>query len=247
MKHYTNITCGVLTPKDLSSREHGELVLRLLARHSWVLPSHVGNTEPIRTPYVDPESELTRWEEPLLWRNDRSGATGSVWFGRGTMHSCLFLHVPSPRGSSPQEAWINFLVDACGTLEADIGYVHLTTDKEMSQSYEAASAIATGMTTHDLQKGVPNLCWAMLFGKPYQAVSQRFRSAPSLSSFKELPQAGQILVQLTSSMASIETDYRGFEDLRQAVKIQVGEDFLWSSESGAARWTPHFSFDSDCR
>jgi len=247
MKKYANITCGVLTPSDTSTIAHGKLILELLARHPWAAPTHLGNEEPIRELYTEVADGIRHWADPVLWKNKSSKAEGSVWFGKGKKHSCLYLNAEPKQSIINQDLWISFLVDACDSLQADFGYIHLTTEQEMADPnilYDHTYAVDRGLTTHDLRKGIPNLSWAMIFGKVYQPLIQRFGRASTLMKFKEMPTLNQFFVQLTSSIEEIRKDYQTFDAARRRLKEELGDDFLCSI-NGSAQWKPTFATDSN--
>ena len=52
MSQYANITCGVLTPCDVSAELSAKNVFELLAKHGWAMPTHYGNEEPIQEKYI---------------------------------------------------------------------------------------------------------------------------------------------------------------------------------------------------
>jgi hypothetical protein len=221
------------------------VLLSLLSRHAWASPSHFGNDEQTLDRCSDNARALTMWADPVLWRNEQTRAEGSVWFGRGAAHSCFYLRNRAPlrNGDHHQRAWVELLADTCIALEADFGYLHLTTQSELAQNYAAAHAIDTGITTHDLRKGIPDLCWAMVFGPRYRVVSERFRNLTGLAELREIQATGHVVVELTESLFSIATDYEKFDAWRREVKARVGDDFLWHS-GGSRTWAPEFAFDT---
>ena len=136
---------------------------------------------------------------------------------------------------------MGFLIDACSVLHADFGYIHLTTDKEMSDPstpYDYTYAIDRGVTTHDLTKGIPNLSWAMVFGGPYTSLIDHFRRL-SVANIRDLSE-GRFYVQLTDSLDEIRNDYATFNDVRLRIRKGLGENFLSNSEGPV--WRPTFKF-----
>lgn len=242
MKEYANITCGILTPWDVSSTARAKTVLKLLARHSWVMPTHIGNEEPIRERYLGVGEAMVHWLDPFLWKNAVSKIEGSLWFGHGENHTCIYVHSKLNAKTPNQAHWIEFLRDACTSLEADLGYLHLTTIAEAQDKdipYASTYAIDTGITTRELVKGIPNLCWAMVLGGHYRHLADQFRRfAPTLT--KELGD-DKVYVQLTDSLLGIRSNYRAFEKARLEIKEKIGEGFFSSAEEN---WRPTFVFES---
>jgi len=243
MKEHSNITCGILSPLDLSSSSHGSQVLELLSRYGWLIPTNIGNFEPIRGEYRGLADGLKAWKDPFLWKNTASKLKGSVWFGHGEQHSNLYLRLKPRRVSLIQDDLVNFLIEACGVLRADMGYIHLTTHSEMEDKsipYEYSYAIDTGLTTHDLRKGIPNICRAMVFGIRYKSIAERFENASPLSKFCEIPAKNQWFIQLSPSLDDLRVGYDTFSANRKKLIDEVGSDFI--SYSGGAEWKPIFTF-----
>jgi hypothetical protein len=246
MKKYANIMCGILTPLDTTSAEKGKLILEALARHPWAAPTHVGNTEPIRNHYSGPGTCASNWADPFLWKNDSSKIEGAVWFGRGKKHSCLYIGGDPKRTSFDQGKWINLLTDLCSALRADFGYIHLTTNEEMSDAnipHDCSYAVDRGLTTHDLNKGLPKLCWAMLFGKRYELAVKHLSHVADVVSKIETTQSGHVFVQITPQLTDILTDYPAFNEARKEIIRRAEMNFLRSTDGGMAEWIPHFEFE----
>src|SRR5687768_10788840 len=91
MKAYVNLTSGVLCPSDLSGRDYGIRFLKLLEKHPWIKPDRFGNWEPVTELYQGHLEAISKWKDPFLWTS-KSGAEGSVWFGHGERHGCIFIH-----------------------------------------------------------------------------------------------------------------------------------------------------------
>jgi len=241
MKEYANITCGILTPFDMTPVEKGGLIFELWSRHPWALPTHFGNVEPVRRRWTGVPDATIHWLDPFLWKNNISKVSGSVWFGRNQKHSCLYLNLKYTNALSKHDDWVRFLTDACGVLKADIGYVHLTTSREMADPdipYDCTYAVDRGLNTHDLRKGIPNLCWAMVFGGKYHDVVERMHQI-SVASVRRINEC-QTYLQLTPSMENVIDDYKAFNDIRLKVRRELGDDFF--SCSGDITRKPMFIF-----
>jgi hypothetical protein len=242
MKPYSNITCGVLSPLDLSSPEFATAILQLLARYAFISPTHAGNWEPLKDKYTEISGGISHWKNPFLWKNTRSGTTGSIWFGRGLSHSCIYVHASPHQSSASDPDWVSFLIDACGLLEADIGYVHLTTQDEFADAdipYECTYAVNTGLTTTDLLRGIPKLCWGTYLSGPYKEIGLRFKKL-SLPIIVAEPRENAFYVQLTPAMDSVSKDYQVFKNVRRTVQDQVGGSSIFGCKDQA--WRPHFMF-----
>src|SRR5258708_1994267 len=119
------------SPLDFAGSATASDFLVLLEANHWALPTHIGNAEPLQTKYTSRQEALGHWQDPFLWKNSEGKLEGSIWFGRGKAHSCIFLRL-KPRPSDNGTSLRNFLVACCEKFQADFGYVHLTTSTEMT-------------------------------------------------------------------------------------------------------------------
>lgn len=232
MKHYQNIVCGVLSPIDLTDTAYCPMVMELLSRHSWILPTHVGNYEPIRTSYSNTPDALGLWADPFLWKNIHTKIRGAIWFGRKKQHSCLYVNLKPQRHLFRQHDWVLFLKDASNTLKADYGYLHLITEQEFADQsigYERLHAIDVGITTRQLKVGIPNICWSMVFGAPYEKLVERLRHTSMQSVLTDLTDQIAYL-QLTPSLFDILDNYSSFKDARLNLKRELGENCPFVSD-----------------
>lgn len=246
MKPYSNITCAVLTGRDLTAKEEGKNFLTALMPFAWALPTVIGNSEPLREKYVGEQEALGHWQDPFLWKNTSTAVEGSVWFGHGNLHSCIYLHL-KPLGSMiRQEELTRFVSKVSQGFDADFGYIHLTTEREMADPAilrGLSYAVDTGLTTHDLIKGIPKLCWAMVFGSRYEDIASRFASLkPQESLTTRLEDGKHTLVQLNNNLVDSSDDYETFKNVRNKIVQVVGDDFLRKPDGGPADWRPNFSF-----
>jgi hypothetical protein len=240
MKPYAAITCGVLSPLDLSGDLMGRAVLKMMGRHPLALPTHVGNVEPMRTPYEGINGGISHWADPFLWKNKKTKISGSIWFGTSNRHGAFYVSQDLEKASlTAQVPWVELLLDACRTITADFGYIHLTTKQELDECYEAAHAIDLGITTHELRKGLPNLCWGMYFGDPYRELSKRFEDL-DLKAIRIVE--GGVYVQLTDSLEDILRSYLKFNEERMRILNEMGANFLMTS--GEGKWLPEFLFSN---
>jgi hypothetical protein len=224
----------------------GEKFFNALEPFVWAVPNIIGNSEPLREKYRNPQQALSLWHDPFLWKNSLRKAEGSVWFGHKKMHSCIFLHLKPGTHPVQQNEMTRCLVELSERFNADFGYVHLTTDREMvdpTLPHELNYAVDTGLTTHDLSKGIPKLCWAMVFGPRYASVGARFEAAQTQGVLTRRTANGQhTLVQLTPDLTELSADYEAFQKKRDEVKRIVGADFLRALDGGMAQWRPNFPF-----
>jgi hypothetical protein len=241
MKTYTNLTVAVLSPLDISSPEFGVAFFELLESNPLVVPTQIGNAEPISELYEGRTKGVLSWSDPVLWKNTNTKVNGSIWFGFGKRHSCIYLHL-NPKNCD-QVLLKRFLLESCKLFKADFGYIHLMTQQEMESSetpYMFSYAIDTGLTTNDLKNGVPNLCWATVFGPCYENYRNAIAKLKSIAIVDHDANSDLTYLQLTDNIKDIISDYAEFNAIRTEAKEMIGNQLFCSASNPIAGWTPSF-------
>lgn len=230
------LAVGLLTPLQLDDHASARHFLDVLIRTAPDLsPELYGNAEPLRTPFRSIDDSVVSWTPPFLWQRRAAARTdGSVWFANPGNHSAAYLTVTGRYRPAGQA--VRFTQTAATALAADFAYVHLLTARETSgpeSSYGSWYPIDIGVTSSDLKRGIPSLCWATVFGPPYVRLIGRDRllSAPGFA--VELLSAERVYLQLTANAEDSLQDFEGFESIRQQVRKHLGEG-LFSGQSGSA-------------
>lgn len=237
------LVVGLLTPRSLDDAASAVRFLELLTRTAPDLsPEFYGNFEPVATPFHAIEAVVASWKPPFLWKR-RTGAKadGAVWFGNPGNHSAMYVRAKA--GRQPEEQAVTLVQAGATALSADFAYVHLLTGVETKSprvSYDMWYPIDIGVTSHDLRKGIPNVCWAMVLGPPYVRMIGRDRllSTPCFGS-KALSDE-HVYLQVTATIEDLRRDFEGFEELRQRLKEEIGEEVFARVELGSASAVPDF-------
>lgn len=238
------LVAGLLTPLSLAEISSGAQLLDLLIRTAPDLtPEFCGNFEPVRTPFRSIEE--VPWKSPFLWKRTTGvRADGAVWFANPDNHSATYLRVAGPR--QPTDQVVAFVQASAVALSLDFAYVHLMTEKETKApriSYDMWYPIDIGVTSTDLRKGVPNVCWAMVLGPPYVRMigREKLLSAPCFA-VRELSDE-HLYLQLTARVEDVHEDFEGFDELRHKLKAYLGESvFLAPNTAQSARAVPTFTY-----
>ncbi|MGA7614896.1 MAG: hypothetical protein WBX15_06920 [Thermoanaerobaculia bacterium] len=239
------LAIGLLTPLSMDDASSGARVLDILVRTAPELsPEFYGNFEPVKTPFQSIEESVGWWKPPFLWkRTKRVRVDGAVWFTNRGNHSAVYITVKARR--PPIEQAVAFIQAAALTLSADLAYVHLMTEEETKSSrgtYDTWYPIDIGITTHDLKNGIPNVCWAMVFGPAYVRLigREKLRTAPCFD-VKDLADE-HVYLQVTADVEAIQQDFQDFDDLRQRIREHLGEQFFLARHpDDSARAVPQFS------
>jgi hypothetical protein len=237
------LVIGVLTPLSLDDAASGARFLELLIQTAPDLsPEYFGNVEPVRTPFQSIEESVASWKPPFLWKRRTGVRTdGAVWFGNPGNHSATYVTVTGR--CQPTDQAVALVQAATAPFSVDFAYVHLVTEAETTAPqvpYDMWYPIDIGVTSHDLRKGIPSICWAMVFGPPYVRLigREKLLSAPCFS-VKELSNE-HLYLQVTAQVEDLRRDFGGFEALRQRLKRHLGEELFLEPSGTVARAVPEF-------
>lgn len=198
-----NLFLNVLTPISLNDRDLAERILETLEANSpGIMPEAFGNWEPLRQRY-EKTAALDAWSDPFLWKRARPSTSGSFWMPPTKQHGALMLATDSDRTSVKSLA--NLLVAWCKLVNSDFGLVELVMPDDVERGLATGALTSLdaegkrfdlSVTTHHLQRGLPDVYSYMVFGPAYVTLfgKEHLLKCPA----KEVREVGdnQILVQL---------------------------------------------------
>jgi hypothetical protein len=225
-------TLSLLLSSLSRSREDGTALLNMLLSEAPDLaPGVYNNFEPINIPFTTVEKALPIWQDdPFLWKH-RKGirAEGSVWFANPNCFTNVEISTRSPV-FSPQ-SFLRILKFCAERFNAALGYVHLMTQSEYDDcGYEPCYSTELGIIEHALKQGIPNACWAMIWGQTFIEMigAEVLLTAPTHVT-TELP-GGRIYTQLTRDLFSVRDDYEDYRMRRESFKDHVGRQYFWGAQ-----------------
>jgi len=241
-----NVDFGILTTQNLSSKESGKWFLELLLDSAPNLaPEKYGHYEPLKHEFD--RSNLIRvldsWHSCFLWKRTLPKTKGSVWTSGIGIHSAIYVSTENHSTDSMEE--IEFFKTLSTSTSADFGYLNLfTKDENKTYPYEMIMPFRQGITTHELRKYIPNVAWAMTFGKPYIRLfgRQRLLDCPA---FLVAPLNNNLIyVQLTENLYDLKKDFKGVDQVRRRVKEHLNSNAFYNTMVGAdySYKVPDFSF-----
>lgn len=241
----SRLVVGLLTPLSLVDSTYGKHFLELLVQTAPDLsPELYGNFEPLKTPFRSAAESAPSWKPPFLWkRTTGQRAQGAVWFGNPGSHSAIYLTATGRR--QPADQAIAFVQAAAMEFSIHFGYLHLLTEQETEApqtTYDMWYPIDIGITSNDLKKGIPNVCWAMILGPPYVRLIGRDRLlSASCFCVKELSRE-HVYLQVTAKIEDLREGFEDFEEVRRRLKAELGEElFLPRVGDGMAKSIPEFA------
>lgn len=242
MKGY--LVGGVLIADPLAEKAIGRrLIEAIVAAAPDLSPEVFGRFEPVKTVFESAEQSVAEWEPPFLWRHrSRVRAEGAIWFANPGSHSAMYLMANGK--NLPVDQMVTLVQRLGETTPADFGYVHFLTEAERSSglvAYDEWYPIEVGVTTHDLRKGLPSVCWGMLFGQAYLDVigEQRIRSAPWADTCRLAN--GAVFCQLTTTVDEIAGDLEDLQRRRDLIRVALGEHLFQRPGGEKAVMIPRFA------
>lgn len=231
MRIDNGLTIGLLTPKSLDSKADGLRLLEILScQGAQFCPEFYGNFEPLRTPFDlhNPASALEAWEYPFLWKRRKSvKSDGSVWMANRGCHGAIYINAQE-KGVNWSQVF-EFMRTCVATFGCDFGYAHLTSEAELGDSsvpYETLHPIRIGVTTHDLRKGIPLLCWMTILGAPYLDLMGRDCLRRTSLGVVEAYPDDSVCIRLSENPTDMRTDYAKITRVRKALMEQLGSAFF---------------------
>lgn len=262
----SKIVFKLLTARSLGSHKDGHLILNLWKKHlPGLLPDRIGNYEPIREKF-DPdnlEAALALWQDPFLAVKKKPKMYSSVWMRMGPWPPRASWLIKADCNSVNQEALCNLLREAPNALEADFACAHFMNAPEIerglvngtvsfvSKRGEEAFKLerrvlefAFLLSSQELERCIPELYWATVFGPPYVEMfgRERLLSAPAYK--VEALGPDRVLVQLSERLDDLEKRWDEVEKVRIAVKNHLGADafFQPDADSSFRYRVPEFKF-----
>lgn len=236
------VELGVLTPASLSSRDAGEALLRRIVEAApSVSPERYGNCEPIRMPFDVGQLDrvLESWRDPFLWRRSRPRTWGSVNLGKGLRHSDIYIS--SQIRQQVMKDLLCLVEGLARETQADFAYVHgkIREDPAMTN---AVPSFGGGLTTHELRRGLPGLCWVTIFGAPYVELFGRDRLLQSPAYVVREIDDGHVYIQLSEDIADLTERYVEVDAVREKIKRHLDCNAFFQQGGEESYNVPPFVF-----
>lgn len=199
-----------------------------------IAPEKYGLCEPLREQF-DPsnlEPILQNWRSMLFWKRRKPKVEGMVspsW-GRGHRHGHIGVTIDASNANVSK--LVRFVQEASSRLGADFAFMHSLTEPDtlIGRATDTLGGLGRRegyrvlMSGHKLEKYIPDLYWATVFGGVYieHFGRERLLSAPA-HIVKELP-GGSIYLQLSESIFDLETDYEKVDAVRKMVKEHLNNN-----------------------
>ena len=229
-------TVNVLTPKLMTDRSDCETVLRALCACATLAPEYFDVTEPIREPFdcdrIDAVIDTAwRWQkgpDTFMWRRRKPKSWGGIYMSRTPEPVHGAVNLEGTAGTAELNAdLVRFLKMTAIGLGADLGLIDAAPTKP--DGTEGCLAV----TTWDLRKGLPDLYWGTVFGKPYVELFGAERLAQVPVARREELAPGVFYLQLTDDLEDVRARPQLVEQARAVAKQSLGIDAF--AEPGATQ------------
>lgn len=249
-----DLNIGFLSANQLNVKSKGQEFLELLCTYLPAFtPKRYGAWEPL-----DSNFDIDNIEEPLqcwnneyfIWKSYRLACEGIASMDNKSIHSSINIIGKSKSVNCTQV--INFFLKTAELIKPDFAFVHLFSDEELNTIterlhttlYDMSMPFRTSISTHELRKYIPNLCWGTIFGSPYIKLfsQKRLLSAPGLI-VRELSEKA-IYIQLSEKLTDLKSNYQSVNATRNKVKKHLNNNAFLDFELGTKHEynTPEFYF-----
>jgi hypothetical protein len=220
-------TINILTPKPMTDRSDCETALRALCGCETLAPEYFDVVEPIREPFdcnkigavIDTVWQWQNGPDTFMWRRRNPKSWGGIYMSKRPEPVHGSVDLKSDAGVLKiNEELIRFLKATATGLGADLGLIDATPVK--ADGTEGCLAV----TTWDLRKGLPDLYWGTVFGKPYVELfgAQKLAQAPVARREELAP--GIFYLQLTDDLNDVRAEPQLVEQVRTEAKRFLGID-----------------------
>ena len=233
---------GLLISNDITSDSICTRVFNIIKDNTCeLLPKCFSTNEPITKKFDinNLDKACSNWGVinegvGFLWKGGKPESLGYVAFNRKLGHSTLNMEFNSKKIKYDRLVKLFFQLLEISSI--DYAYLHSFSDVEFDEEeYDNLMPYRIGVTTRDLERGIPNICWLNAFGKPYIKLfgAEKLMSSPVYKAHKISDDL--IVLQLTEDVEEIKVNYKSLVSKRAEVKKYLGMEYF-----GNARIVPKF-------
>lgn len=220
----TRVVINILTPSQLKRKEEGKQILE-----EWLLlapqyaPERYGSYQPVRTPF-DPaniDAAVSDWDFSFLVTRRKPGMAGTVFTGSSRDRTHGWINIGFEYKPELFPSLRQFFTGICTGFESEFAYMHLVPGNQ-----------ELNITTYELRKGIPDLYWLTLFGKPYVTLFGRERILSSPRAIISEPAPDLFGIQLSEDIREVATNSDELFETAQQIKHHLNNNAFFESELG---------------
>lgn len=232
---------GILTPKQLATKEEAKEVLDLLCSvYQDLTPERYGHYEPLRSVFDlnNYDNALEDWRAGLwFWKRKKPKVEGTIFAPGPRQNAHGYIGFTIDAFKADINGVLAFLQAASTRLDADFAYMHLLTENDLEMAFANGTGACLDpqrkryhliVTSGDLRQYVPDLYWATVLGPAYinHFGKDRILSSPA-PIVKELD-GDHILLQLSDSPLDLETNYSRVNAVRRGIKEHLNTNSFFN-------------------
>jgi hypothetical protein len=231
---------NILTPHSLTREAAAQSVLETICRmYPLLTPERYGSYEPLRSMF-DPdhiEAAFKDWDYSLHWKRRIPKLEGGIFaaWGAKSEHGWITITVHHPE-KVDLFLLANLFQKLCIQLQADFGFIHMLTPKELPQYVNTQVAFcldpgrqiySTSVTSYDLMEYIPNLFWATVFGPAYVKHFGFDRLISSEAHVVKALAEDSVYIQLSDSPQDLANDFERVDAVRDRVKKHLNNNSFY--------------------
>jgi hypothetical protein len=218
-----------------------------------LVPEKLSTTENCKDPYLGIDDFLANWwaipvKTTVDGQSRPDGFDGPFWKRKSSLASRgMVTHgmVDLKYNKSSADIWFecrwakdvdfNHLFDAWVQLShPDIAMLHVFTESELQwEDQKSDRSFKLGVLSGGPQQGIPNMGWAMAYGKGYagEVDAARIRAA----GFPVDERDGVTVVRVTDKLTDVVDDFERFSRRRTELKALFRPDLFWIKQEPSQR------------
>lgn len=236
---------NLVTRNPLLQRQDGVDLLRiLLALPPEIRPDRFNNYEPVNR-QLDPtnlDDAIEAWHVyPFFWKRSRASWDGAARPNIGPRPTHGWLKMDGESRRTPLDALRQLLRTLAIRYDADFGFMHLLTPREVKTGALADSVSATHVDGSGtfmsippilLTKYLPDLYWANVFGPAYLELFGHETVLATPAAVVEPLRDDLVYLQLTPEITDVRDRPEAFETARLAAKQHLGLEAFFDPHLG---------------
>jgi hypothetical protein len=230
------ILISIETHAQTETTTFGERLVENLCENGSLVPEFVSTSETFKDRFESKEQFLRNWWAIPRKQVDGEGLAfgeafiGPMWKRKSALASRGAIEHGSVgiRGhKSPSSIWFEsrwsrhvdfdrLFSEWTELSRPEIGMLHLFTEPELQTKSEAARSFELGLFGGPMKPGLPNLGWAMAFGKSFAADVDALRIKDA--GFSVLEHDGVTMVSVTDNLSDVIDNFAHFSQRRAKLK-----------------------------
>lgn len=220
----------ILTNRNLEDEGSARRLFDFLDEHSELTPEKCGNFEPLRGKYAvgKRDDALRAWKEPFFWMRKKPDVRGMVFHRTTKRNPFATIGVAGKVKHHSETNLLQMLERLAEEFDGEFGFIEYLTE-ERKKDLHAPGTLTRDkkeemlfVTGFDLEKYIPDLYWATLFGPMYvkKFGAQALKAAP----VEEVRRAGtkRYILKMSDTLEDYRKEAKAMAERRLRAKEHLG-------------------------